>query len=779
MKTRHAVASAIAAAAAFAVGTTAAAAPAIQEMVVTAQKRETALQDTPIAISAMGEEQIERDNIQDFRDVAQQVPSMTFTQLQGYTQISMRGIGTDLTNLAAETSVALYEDGVYRGAAFLQGTPSFDLERIEVLRGPQGTLYGRNATAGAANIISRRPSSNFEGNAGFTLGSEALRQVNVGISGPLIEGTLSGRASMIYEDRDGYRDNLTTGNEVDDNEIKGGRISLYWNPTEQLEFVLRGDLTKQEASNGLFVVLAAVPTPLGITPSNLGGFLTAPNPALGGASLAQAFNLTFPTATQPVIQDPDDLEVRHNVDAHRSIEQKGVSLTGIWTGEALTAKFIASHRDDSMQFLSDSDATDVLELSNDARQNNEQQTYELNLSGTLLGGDATWLLGAYYFKEDGQARFYYDLDALQTTFEAVFGLFGPGAAPLPRGSLTAFGTRLKTGQGRPQPFLDFRITQESESKALFGQSTWNATDALRLTLGLRYTTDKKDVHRELTNNLGGTPCDSQGDKEWDQFTGTAIADYRLSDDVLAYVSYSRGYKAGGFNAGECSGAFNPENLTAYEVGVKSQAFEDRLQLNASMFVYSYKDIQVNRFIQNASSITNAAEADIRGVELELLALPLEDLQLSGGLTFLDTEYGGNATFSDPIASGAPIEVDGNDLLRSPKWKLYAAVQYAWHLPIGTVTAKVDASYSDKYYFDVFEASLPLQGEMEQEAYTIANLRVGWESNDGNYHVDAFVENLTDELYSETRQAIGTTGAIIGEFSTPRRYGVRLSARLGE
>ncbi len=757
----------------------AAAAPAIEEIVVTAQKRETALQDTPISISALGEEQIERDNIQDFRDVAQQVPSMTFTQLQGYTQLSMRGVGTDLTNLAAETSVALYEDGVYRGAAFLQGTPSFDLERIEVLRGPQGTLYGRNATAGAANIISRRPTDDFEANAMVTLGSKALRQGNFGVAGPLIDGTLSGRASVVYLDRDGYRENLHTGNDVDDNNVKGARASLYWNPTDQLEFVLRGDITQQHASNGLFLVLASVPTALGISPSNIGGFLTAPNPDLRGASLADVFGLTFPTATQPVLQDPDDLEVRHNVDAHRTIKQRGFSLTGTWTGDALTAKFIASHRDDSMQFLSDSDGTDLQELTNDARQNNDQDTYELNLSGTLLNGDATWLLGAYYFKEEGQARFYYDLSALQTTFEAIFGIFGPGGAPLPPGSLTAFGTQLKTGTGRAEPFLNFRITQESESKAVFGQTTWSATDALRLTLGARYTTDTKDVHRELTLNLGGAPCDSQSDKDWDQFTGTAIADYRLTDDVLTYVSVSRGYKAGGFNAGECSGAFNPENLTAYEVGVKSQAFEDRLQLNASVFKYTYKDIQVNRFIQNASSITNAAEADIRGLELELLALPTDHLQLSGGLTFLNTEYGGDATFSDPIIGGDPIPVDGNDLLRSPKWKLYAAVQYQWMVPIGTITAKVDASYSGKYYFDVFEATLPNQSEMEQESYTIANFRVGWESNDGNYHVDAFVENFTDELYAETRQAIGTTGAIIGEFSTPRRYGLRVSAHVGK
>jgi iron complex outermembrane receptor protein len=304
------------------------------------------------------------------------------------------------------------------------------------------------------------------------------------------------------------------------------------------------------------------------------------------------------------------------------------------------------------------------------------------------------------------------------------------------------------------------------------------TDALRLTLGARYTEDEKDAHRKLTNNLAVAPCNSSESESWNESTGTAILDYTFAEDTMVYGSLSKGYKAGGFNPGECAGAFDPENLIAYEVGVKSQVANGRVQLNGAVFLYEYDDIQVNRFVNNASSITNAAEADILGAELEFVVVATDGLSFDGGITWLDTEYGGGATFSNPILLGPPIDVDGNVLMRAPEWKLYVAAQYEWETSIGRFTLRADTAYSDDFYFDVFEASLPDQSEMEQEAYTISNARLAWESLNGVYEVQGFIENIGDEIYAETRQAIGTTGAVIGEFSAPRRYGVRISARLG-
>jgi iron complex outermembrane recepter protein len=751
----------------------------IEEVVVTAQKRETALQETPIAITAFTADQLERDQIRDFRDVAVQTPSMTFTQLAGYTQIAMRGVGLDLTNLSAETSVALYEDGVYRGASFLQGIPSFDMERIEILRGPQGTLYGRNATAGAANIITKQPLETTEFNAAVTAGDYDLRRGELGFAGPLAPGIVSGRASFVYEDRGGYRRNVTLGRREDDAEMAGARGSLFFNVSEDLELVLRADYVKHENSGGLLINLQEAPTPAGISPANIGGFLTFPNPDLGGASLADVFGLTFPQATQPIVVNPHDRRHRMDQAASREVTQKGYSATLTWDVGDVTAKLIGAYRDNEMTFIADSDGTDVLMLTNDALQTNEQTTFELNVSGVAWDARVDWLLGAYYFNDDGFARFFYDLDALQTTFEAIFGIFGPGGAPLPPGSLEFFGSRLKTGQGRAAPFLDFAIEQESESVAYFGQATIGLTDDLRVTLGARHTNDDKKVSRQLTNNLGGAPCDSADDQSWNETTGTLILDYNVADDTLLYASVSRGYKAGGFNPGECEGAFDPETLLAYEGGIKTTIADGRVRLNGAVFLYDYDDIQVNRFVNNASVISNAAVAEIVGAELEFIVVAGAGFSFDGGVTWLDTEYSGGATFSDPIAGGPLINVDGNALLRSPEWKLYLGGQYGWETTIGRFLARLDFAYSDSFFFDVFEASLPNQSEMKQPSYTITNARVSWESLDGRYLVQGFVENIGDNQYAESRQAIGTTGAVIGEFSPPRRFGVRLAARLGE
>ncbi len=615
-------------------------------------------------------------------------------------------------------------------------------------------------------------------NASVTAGNYDEQRGELGLSGPIVAGRVSGRASFVYDDRGGYRKNVTLGKREDGVNLKGTRESLYFTLADGLDLVLRGDYAKQRSNGALFINLQEDPTALGISPSNVGGFLTFPDPSLGGASLADVFGLSIPQASPPIVVNPNDLKVYTEQPSHREVRQKGLSGTLTWDTSMFTAKLISAYRDSRMKFINDSDGTNILLLTNDALQTDTQTTHELNISGTAWNSRLEWLLGGYYFEENGFARFYYDLDALQTTYEAIFGIFGPGGSPLPPGSLAAFGTRLKTGQPSAAPFLDFRMHQDSESKAVFGQSTLSLTDSLRLTLGARYTKDDKKVHRELTNNLGGAPCDRFDDKSWNETTGTAIVDYDLGAETMVYGSLSTGYKAGGYNPGECADAFDPEKITAYEGGIKTRVLDGRLQLNGALFKYKYDDIQVNRFVNNASSITNAAQADILGAELEFVAVPWGGLSLDGGVTWLDTEYGGGATFSDPIAGGALINVDGNDLLRSPEWKLYLGAQYEWDTPVGQFMLRADTAYSSHYYFDVFQASLPNQSKMKQSAYDISNVRASWQSVDGRYQVQAYVENVGDELYAETRQAIGTTGAVIGEFSAPRRYGLRVSMKLG-
>jgi iron complex outermembrane receptor protein len=208
--------------------------------------------------------------------------------------------------------------------------------------------------------------------------------------------------------------------------------------------------------------------------------------------------------------------------------------------------------------------------------------------------------------------------------------------------------------------------------------------------------------------------------------------------------------------------------------------DDQVQINSAVFYYDYEDIQINRFINNASSVTNAAVAKIFGFESEFIFAPqaAENFRLSGSIGYLNSEYD-DATFADPINGGPAIDVSGNELVRAPEWKFSLAAQYSFHIEdFGEILLIADAHYSDNYHFDVFEASLLNQSSMEQDSYTVGNVRAAWLSDRGDYEVMLFVENVTDEIFAETRVAVGTTGAVIGQFSAPRTWGIRFSAKFG-
>ena len=758
----------------------------IEEIVVTAQKRESNLQETPIAITAMTAEQITLNRIENFDDIALHTPSMSYTELQGFSQIAIRGVGTDLTNLANETAVAMYEDGVYRGATFAQTVPQFDMERIEVLRGPQGTLYGRNATGGAVNIITRDPTFEPEFNASMTGGNYDHIRGEVGVSGALVDDVVAGRASFVYDTHSGYNDNKTLDQSEGDDSLKGGHASLLFNLSDTAELILRGNYTRDHGSTGVFMNREISPTSLALSPANLAGLFAFPNPLLGNQSYAQFYGLNIPQAGQPIVVNPNDHKSYTDQPTKNNIKQYGGSATLTEQFGDVTAKLILGREDAEWVRYMDTDGTDIPILNQDGQQSNRQNTAELNVSGTYWGGRATWMVGGFYFQEDGNTHFYYDLPALQQFYQAlipnIVALLGGDPTfttpPLPNGSLAAFGTRLKTGLPDTAPFLDFRGNQDSKSYAGFGQTVIDVVDNLHLTLGLRYTDDTKDMHRELSNNLGGPPCNQRINQEWNETTGQAILSYDFSKDLMTYVSASKGFKAGGFNVAECEGAFDPETIWAYEAGVKAQLFERRLQLNAATFIYNYDDIQVNRFVNNASSITNAAKANIYGAELEFVALVGTGFEFDGGVTYLNTEYSGNSSFSNPILGGPPISVDGNDLMRSPPWKTYLGAQYQWPSSVGSFTIRGDMTYSDSFYFDVFEASLPNQSAMKQDAYSIYNARIQWDSNDGKYSGQLFCQNIGDQLYAYSSQAVGTTGAVVSQYSPPRTYGLRVSMKMG-
>lgn len=761
----------------------------IGEIVVTAQKRSTSLQDTPIAITAFGAEAIARDQIDDFRDIAIRTPGLIFASTDGFSQITLRGVGLDITSLGGETAVATYQDGVYLGQSFSLSTPAFDLERIEVLRGPQGTLWGRNATGGAVNLVTKAPDFEPSANMALTLSNYDRYKVELGATGGLSDAVAI-RGSLTHDDRnDGYRKNIAVGGTERGAETTAGRLAVLLKPSEQFRVTLRGDFQRFRTGNGVFENIGFAPNQIGITPANVGGILTIPDPALGGVSLADVFGLSFPVATTGnVPSNPQDLQLTTNGGNLTKTRTGGVSATIEWDAGGVDVKSITAYRDARWSRISDQDATNIDLLNLRGHQSATAFSQELNFSGTALNERANWFVGAYYFDENADAATLFELPALQTTFEALLGL--PSGAPLPPGSLAAAGIDptgrrwgATSGQGVPIPFVDLVMAQKSRSLALFGEGKYNLSDAFALTAGLRWTQDEKKVRRSGYSNIlapANLCIDARAEDKWDEVTGNVIAEYKTSGGSLVYGKVSRGYKSGGFNIGECAGKFDPEVIWAYEAGVKLRGLDGQLQLNTATFYYDYSNIQIIRFVNNASRVENAAKAKIFGIESEFIVAPyaIDGLTLSGSIGYLDTEYQ-DATFQDPIGGGPLVDVSGNDLIRSPKWKFSVSGEYGFDTPsAGRFILHAGTNYTSSYNFDVFAASLPNQEAMRQESYFITNLRASWlpAFADGNVEVQAFVENLFNEIYAEARLAVGTTGAIVGQFSAPRTYGVRVSAR---
>ncbi len=353
-------------------------------------------------------------------------------------------------------------------------------------------------------------------------------------------------------------------------------------------------------------------------------------------------------------------------------------------------------------------------------------------------------------------------------------------------------------------FLGFATTQKSQSVAGFTQLTYKLTDALRVTGGLRYTVDDKSVVRTLHSNLietfinfgaltptapDGTPrlCDKQKlSKTWSALTGTADVDYDAAPGTMVYAKYSRGYKAGGFNPGECGKPFDPEHLTSYEAGVKSIFWDGQILTNAALYYYDYTNIQFTLFVPNQSFIRNAGSATAWGAELEYQLDPSSapGLQFDGSLSYEHSAYGAGS-FSDPalvVPTPPGISIKGNELIRAPKVKLNLAGQYAFQVKdLGSLLFRFEGSYTDTIYNDIFNGKAPFEGTFTQPSYWIVNARLIWTPEDSPYEVQLFADNLSNTYYATNRVGFNTPTSldtVAGQFGPPRTFGIRVSAKFG-
>ncbi len=764
----HLVTTARAAAAALLLGAMPAAAE-IAEIVVVAQKREQALQEVPIAISAFSSESLGNAGIRDIRDLAVLAPSLVLSSSQSETAgttARIRGIGTTGDNLGLESSVAVFVDGVYRNRNNVALTDLGELERIEVLRGPQGTLFGKNASAGLIHIITKAPDpTDFSGYADASFGNYDHLRFGAGATGPAF-GDLGFRLDAMMAQRDGFIDDRASGAQYNDRDRYLVRGQLGGELAEGLDLRLILDYADREETCCAAVSRVVGPTAAAI--AVLGGTVVNPPDPYARAMFSN-----------------------RNRGYDQDVEEWGASTELNWETGLGTVTSITAYRDWDAARSQDIDFTDadILYRAPGTYDNKfETFTQELRLAGE--SGPVEWLVGAYFANEELTFR-----DAVRTgsAYEGYANLLLYGLNPT--GGLTQLSTI--TGMAPGTVFVDGRgaqsdlFEQDADNWALFTHNIWSITDALKLTVGVRYTDESKDLDATLVADnpacdaasarLGAVPAllpyltataqlvctplynslvdgsfsGTHDDEEW---TGTLALSYQLEDDWLVYLSYGRGYKAGGFNLDRAGFAnpllalavppprpvivpaaadleFGEETVDAFEIGSK-KTLSDIITLNLAAFYQTFDDFQLNSFTGTGFTVSNLPEVTSKGVELEWAAAIAEGLTLQGGAAYTNASYD-----SDPET---PAALRGRRLTNAPFWVVTAAASY--ERPISDMlTGFVNGNF--RFNTDMNTGS-DLDIEKEQASYALVDASMGFRTDDGRWIVELWGRNIFDRDYAQ-------------------------------
>ncbi|WP_144096007.1 TonB-dependent receptor [Croceicoccus sediminis] len=702
----------------------------IAEIVVTAQRREQSLQDVPIAVSALGGDQIAEAGLSNSLAIGDNVPNLEIKTFGGVPNIFIRGVGNNDFNSSSVGPISIYRDDVVVAATGSQMFALFDVDRIEVLRGPQGTLFGKNTTGGAIHYISRQPGDYFEGYARMGYGRFDLFEAEGAVTMPLAEG-LSMRASGIVRRRDGERVNLFTGDKAIDVDEAAVRGILRYNPHSDIDVRLSGG-TGRDRSDYFH------PKPLG---------------TINGANI---FGYSDPA--------PDDWSVlNYNADSRNYSDNAWASLNvSIGLGGGLTLKSITGYDDTEVDNRVDVDGSPVSIDEIKFATQTEQFSQELQLAYSADRLDA--IVGLFYFDEKLESQADADLVG-ELTFEQ-------GGIPL----ITV-------------------ASRDNKSYAVFGQASYELTDRLGLTVGGRYTWDEVDATHRAFLVPGYFDDDVPNGPEIDlvpyaelsdtfkAFSWRLAADYDVTDDIMAYASVTKGFKSGTFNIGIITSVaertkVEPEYLTSYEVGVKSTLFDRRVRFNASAFYYDYTDLQVLSVNQQGNGVPtlgldNAADATVKGLEVEILAEPVEPLSLGLNFGLLDATYKNYTSGAlDPV-TGLPRDFSGNRLPNAPKFTLSTYAAYT--VPISTeleAGLRAEYNYTGKRYFNNGEDDLVSSGD----GHGLVNLRAKLAAQDGGWELAAWAKNVFGEKFLMDATDLRDFGFIPLYYGERPTWGVEAIAR---
>lgn len=726
---------------------------AIEEIVVTARYRAESTQDAPVSVTAFNQSLLQELTALDLRDIGPSSPNVHIQPVVTFPNsaaIHIRGMGGQDIESTNEMRTGVSLNGVFMSRPIATLIDFFDVDTVEVLRGPQGTTFGKNSLAGGIKMNTIRPDGSFAVDGEVTGGNHGRMDVRAAVQFPILEDTLSMRITGLAQNYDGHFENRVNGEDLNGEDIRALRGTIVWTPTDNLEATLIGSWLKERSD-----------APGGDERSDPGQILAG------------------------FFQEPDDGAYTVGRDALAFHDTDQDTLTGIidWTVGDFTLTSITGWMSTDDWIASDFDQTEVPFFPTFRDQVHDQFSQELRLQSNFLGkdgflGNLDVVLGLYYFTQEHE---------LVQSFPTL---------------------------GNPSS-ADY-AHQDGDSKAAFGQVIYAVTPDLNLTFGIRYTEEEKDFERNpgtlfgtqivasdpdstpSISEMSQTPMTVNGDLDSDNTSIKLGVDYHLNDRVMLFATYSEGYKAGEFGARAASnftaGPTDDETSESYEIGMKSDWFDQRLRFNATAFWTDYENLQFGVFIPNPNNPTgqetaaqNIGESTNKGMEIEITALPLPNLTLTASIGLLDAEYDefcadldgpGPQASSDcggavvPLGDGTYLVDEDQtslDMSRAPEEQYFLSANYDLPTRIGTFFVYGSGNYESSYFTD----GVRNHPAAETGDFWLWDASAGWRSQDERWRIQAWCKNCSDETYTA---GLTQTAQFFNQhfYGWPRTYGLTLA-----
>jgi iron complex outermembrane receptor protein len=698
----------------------------LEEIIVTAERRAAGLQNVAGSVTALNSQALESAGVRNTSELQLRTPGLLISSNGTYGQPYLRGVGSDIINPGADSPIAVFIDGAYQARQAAALTDLYDVERVEILKGPQGTLYGRNASGGAIQLITHDPVPTPDAALEVDVGSSDTRAVRAMANLPLNDAWALRLAGMVSR-RDGYTRNVFNDTRLNDEDVTGLRAKLAYRSRGSFSAVVTAEHTNEgDSRNGANKVLDTPRLPLPVR------------------DLAARFGYTPPDIPA------DPLVVRYDFQPDVQQEQWRFNVTARWQLGDLEISSISGYTRLIDDVVNDLDGTEV-SFSYDREAGYSRAFTQTVQAGSTGAQPFEWIGGVELFEEHGGQH-----------FDARLPLFGP---PAPA----------------PVPGFIWQSTLQTRAAAAFVDGRLTLSDHWTLSAGVRYSRERKEADflqtiidplGELTGDSGTTFKPARPQRTFDAWTPKLRIEYRPAASLLIYASATRGFKSGGFNLMNVGEVFQPEKIWSLEGGLKATWLDSRLRTNAALFTYDYRDLQVNQFSGVTNLVTNAATSRIRGLEMELAAKPASWAQVDLAAALLDASYS-RYLMLDANDPRSTLDLSGNRMPRAPRVTLLAGIESNVAMgTFGRLNVRAEARYQSLTYFDQLDTP-----QLAQGGYTIVNARAAFVPARQRWSIALYGANLTNRIYRQGVVRVDNVLGTMANFGAPRTYGIRIYAHL--